>query len=89
MTSTQGPMDPLAREIFLASLEYGVNPLARADYSKEAPEASRKALKPRADRNALRRTAEVLAARTGRPVRPERKTRKLIVTAEDILAGRV
>lgn len=82
MSNTQAPAR--YREAFLASLEYGVSPLARADYAK-GPERPQEALKPRPDRNALRRRSQ---ARTERPVRPERRTRKLIVTAEDILAGR-
>lgn len=85
MSNTQAPAR--YREAFLAALEYGVSPLDRADYSKPA-EAPQKPLKPRADRNAIRRTSEALAARRERPVRQERKTRKMIVTAEDILAGR-
>jgi hypothetical protein len=85
MSNVQAPAR--YREAFLASLEYGVNPIARADYSK-APEAPQRPVKARPDRNAPRRTSEALQAYRQRSVRRERQTRKLIVTAEDILAGR-
>lgn len=69
-----GQTDPEKRAMFLASLEYGVNPIARADYSKTPSRYSRE--EDRAD--ATQAYQRHLASK--------RPTRHLVVTAADILA---
>lgn len=72
---------------FLAALELGVSPLLRADYSPMRPEELHTTVPARPDRSSGALRLRRLAAEM-RAVRPERKTKGLIVTAEDILAGR-
>lgn len=71
-----GQTDPEKRAMFLASLEYGVNPIARADYSKATPRYSRE--EDRAD-------ATEAAEAYQRHLASKRPTRHLVVTAADIM----
>lgn len=73
-----GQTDPEKRAMFLASLEFGVNPIARADYSKAPRPFTRE--EDRAD-------ATEAAEAYQRHLASKRPTRHLVVTAADILAG--
>lgn len=77
MSGKHGPKDPDVRAAFLAALEYGVNPLSRANYSREAAPYTRE--EERAD--------AVIADRAyARHVRSGLKPRRLVQTAAQILA---
>lgn len=69
--------DPEKRAMFLASLEFGVNPIARADYSKMPSRYSRE--EDRAD-------ATQADAAYQRHLASKRPARRLVVSAADILA---
>lgn len=72
-----GQTDPEARAVFLAALEYGVSPIARADYSKEPLRYSRE--EDRAD-------ATKADAAYQRHLASKRPARRLVMSAADILA---
>jgi hypothetical protein len=80
MSKKQGPIDALAREAFLAALEFGVSPLLNSSYGPmRGRELHTVAPKPK----------KVVGPRLqGVQTRPARKTRKGVVTAEDILNWR-
>ena len=66
-----------------AALEYGVSPLARADYSPMRPEELHTVLPPRPDRSAHSRQVRQAAERI-KAFRPARHVKGLVVTADDI-----
>lgn len=71
-----GQTDPEKRAIFLASLEYGVSPIARADYSK-APS--------RYGRDEDRADATKADAAYQRHLASKRPARRLVMSAADIM----
>lgn len=77
-----GQTDPDSRAMFLTAIEYGVSPIARADYSKRDDEPH----VPRAPRRREpRRERAATPAPQPAPVRVTRPS-LLVVSAADILA---
>lgn len=83
MTYHRGPQNPDARANFEAALEFGVLPLAPADYSPMRPEEHRP-VPVRSMQTPAKPVRRIVVASP----KALRRTKKLVVTASDIMKNR-